>query len=150
MGDEAKKAAGGGEGGGEEARRAEEGAGRTASSGGQASGGRIDKIVETAGAMKERAGAVRSEIADMRKEGSAASGMVKVTVDGTGALRAVSIDPSLMGGEAAVLEELIVSAAADARAGVAAEAGSRLDEALEALPLPASITAMIRQILPVG
>ena len=112
--------------------------------------GTVDQLVEKAGEMKDRVSGAQAEIAAIEKSGEAAGGLVSATCDGTGKLRSIRIDPSLMDGEAAVLEELIVNAVEAARERVQDEAGQKVSEMLGGLPLPASITRMIAQFTPIS
>jgi hypothetical protein len=70
-------------------------------------------------------------------EGQSGAGLVRVTLNGKGEMRAVRIDPSLMKpGEAEMLEDLIVAAHQDARGKVDATLQSRMQEVAGGLPLP--------------
>ncbi|MBX3524203.1 MAG: YbaB/EbfC family nucleoid-associated protein, partial [Xanthobacteraceae bacterium] len=58
-----------------------------------------------------------AELETLEVTGAAGGGLVSVTVNGKGALKKVSIDPSLMkADEKEIVEDLIVAASADARA----------------------------------
>ena len=118
------------------------------SDGSNSSGGIVDSVVAKAGAMSEKVSAVQGEIVAIEKEGEAAGGMVKATCDGAGNLKTIKIDPSLMDGEPAVLEELIVNAVKAAKEQVSKEASEKVSNLLGGLPIPSSIAGIISQFLP--
>ena len=109
---------------------------------------KVDQLVAKAGAMKDRASALSGEITGIQKDGEAAGGLVRATVDGAGNLKSITIDPSLMDGEAAVLQELIVNAVQSAKAQVAEEAAGKVSEMVGGLPIPQSVASLIAQFLP--
>ena len=115
---------------------------------GNSSGGAVDQLVAKAAEMKDRVSGVQEEIAAIETQGEAAGGLVHATCDGNGTLKAIRIDPSLMQGEAAVLQELIVNAVANARDKARDEAGRKVGDALGGLPIPSAITSVIAQFLP--
>ena len=122
--------------------------GSTQASGDNAS--TVDQLVAKATEMKDGVANAQNEIAAIEKTGDAAGGLVQAVCDGTGRLRSIKIDPSLMDGEAAVLEELIVNAVGTARESVQEEAGRKVNEMLGGLPIPSSLTRLIAQFMPVG
>ena len=115
---------------------------------GDEGGSTVDQLVAKATEMKDKVSSVQGEITSIEKEGEAAGGMVKAVCDGNGTLKSIKIDPSLMDGEAAVLEELVVNAVASARAHAQEEAGQKVNDLLGGLPIPSSITQMIAQFIP--
>ena len=110
--------------------------------------GRVDQLVAKAGEMRDRASALSGEITGIEREGEAAGGMVRATLDGGGNLKKITIDPSLMDGEPAVLEELIVNAVRSAKERVAEEAAGKISELVGGLPIPSSVAGLIAQFLP--
>ena len=80
-------------------------------------------IMQQAQAMQQQMQDVQAKIEATEAEGVAGAGMVRVTLKGKGELVSLVIDPSLMGDEAEIVEDLIKAAHADAR--------RRLDEAME-------------------
>lgn len=74
--------------------------------------GMMGKIKELQANMER----MQAELETLEVTGAAGGGLVSVTVNGKGALKKVSIDPSLMkADEKEIVEDLIVAAAADAR-----------------------------------
>ena len=96
------------------------------------------------GNMLKQAQEMQAKMAEMQErlmaaelDGSAGAGMVKVTVSGKGDLRRVKIDPSLVDpSDVEVLEDLIVAAAADAKAKVDAMMQEEMAKMTGGLPLP--------------
>ena len=70
-------------------------------------------------------------------EGSAGAGMVKVTMDGKGSLKSVTIDPALFEeDEKEVIEDLIVAAHSDAKSRVEANAAKEMKKITGGIQLP--------------
>src|SRR5688572_8760304 len=70
-------------------------------------------------------------------EGRAGGGMVTVTMNGKGELRALRIDPSLFKEDSVeVLEDLIVTAHNDAKQKTEAEVQAKMAEMTAGLPIP--------------
>ena len=69
--------------------------------------------------MQGRLAAIQSELAQRTVTGNAGGGMVTVTADGRGQVREIHIDPSLLGGDVEMLEDLVLAALHDASARVA-------------------------------
>lgn len=80
-------------------------------------------IMRQAQDMQQKLADAQKQVEETTAEGVAGAGMVKVTLKGKGELVSVTIDPSMMGDEAEILEDLIKAAHSDAR--------KRLDEATE-------------------
>lgn len=95
--------------------------------------GMMGKIKE----MQERMGRVQEELSELECEGQSGGGLVKVTLNGKGEMRKVSIDPSLMKpDEAEILEDLIVAASQDAKSKTEVIAQEKLAEVTGGLPIP--------------
>lgn len=87
--------------------------------------------------MQERMQRLQEELGQVEVEGSAGGGLVSVTLSGKGDMKRVRIDPSLMKPEEAeIVEDLIVAAAADAKAKVEARLQEKMSEVTGGLPLP--------------
>jgi DNA-binding YbaB/EbfC family protein len=94
-------------------------------------------MMKQAKELQERVQSVQAEIAAMEASGASGGGLVTVTVDGKGAVKAVKIDRSLVNPEeVGILEDLIVAAARDARGKAEAMAEAKMKELAAGLPLP--------------
>ncbi|PPC86759.1 MAG: YbaB/EbfC family nucleoid-associated protein [Hyphomicrobium sp.] len=94
-------------------------------------------MMKQVGQMQARLKEVQEELGRAEIEGQSGGGLVKVTVDGKGEVKRVSIDPSLMTpGEAEILEDLIVAAASDARVKADTAMQAKMAEVTGGLPLP--------------
>ena len=76
--------------------------------------GQLAGLMKQAQQMQENLKKAQEEIAAMEVEGQAGAGMVKVTMTGRHDVKRVSIDPSLMGDDKDMLEDLIAAAINDA------------------------------------
>lgn len=80
---------------------------------------------------------MQTELAEQSVTGSAGGGMVKVTADGRGQIRKVSIDPAAVAdGDVEMLEDLVVAAVADAQRRAEELYRSELKKITGGLPLP--------------
>ena len=87
--------------------------------------------------MQSKMEAMQAEIEEMRVEGQAGGGMVRVSVSGKGALKDVTIDPSLLReDEAEILEDLLVAAHADAKAKADRAVREKTEALTAGLPIP--------------
>jgi DNA-binding YbaB/EbfC family protein len=76
----------------------------------------LSSLMKQAQAMQQQLQDAQARLAETSVEGSTGGGMVKVTLKGSGELRGVEIDHSLLApDEAEVLSDLIVAAHADAK-----------------------------------
>ena len=83
-------------------------------------------LMQQAQAMQAKLGEAQERLAATVVEGRAGGGLVRISLQGSGALTAVSIDPSLLAdGDTETLQDLIAAAHADAK--------SKLDAASQAL-----------------
>jgi DNA-binding YbaB/EbfC family protein len=76
--------------------------------------GQLAGLMKQAQQMQENLKKAQEEIAAMEVEGQAGAGMVKVTMTGRHDVKRVSIDPSLMGDDRDMLEDLVAAAVNDA------------------------------------
>jgi len=84
---------------------------------------------------------MQTELASRTVTGTAGAGMVTVTADGRGMIREVKIDPSLLNGDAEMLEELVLAAVTEVQkkaADITQEEARKLQSALP-FPLPFSL-----------
>ena len=95
------------------------------------------KLMKQAQEVQGRMQKMQEDLQALEVAGQAGAGMVKVTLNGKGDMRAIRIDPALMKpGEADMLEDLIIAAFQDARVKVDAEMQSKMQEITGGLPLP--------------
>ena len=86
----------------------------------------LNAIMKQAQAMPQKLQDAQAKMGETTVDGTAGGGMARLTLDGTGALKAVHLDPELLKPEEAeVLGDLLVAAHADAK--------RKLDEANAAL-----------------
>lgn len=83
----------------------------------------LGNIMRQAQEMQAKMQEAQEKAENVTAEGVAGGGMVRVTLKGKGELADLTIDPTLMGDDAQIVEDLIKAAHADAR--------KRLDEELE-------------------
>jgi DNA-binding YbaB/EbfC family protein len=76
--------------------------------------GQLAGLMKQAQQMQENLKKAQDEIAAMEVEGQAGAGMIKVTMTGRHDVKRVNIDPSLMGDDKDMLEDLIAAAVNDA------------------------------------
>ncbi|MBC6981659.1 YbaB/EbfC family nucleoid-associated protein [Caulobacter sp. 17J80-11] len=76
----------------------------------------LSALMKQAQAMQEKLQAAQAKMQDTTAQGSSGGGMVTVTLQGTGELKGLQIDESLLApGEGEILSDLIVAAHADAK-----------------------------------
>jgi len=87
--------------------------------------------------LQQRMLSLQEEVGLIEVEGSSGGGLVKVTMTAKGALKSLSIDPSLLKpDEAEILEDLIVAAHSDARAKAEGKMQEKMAELTGGLGLP--------------
>jgi DNA-binding YbaB/EbfC family protein len=87
--------------------------------------------------LQAKMAGMQAEMEALTVEGTAGAGLVKVTLNGKGALAKLSIDPSLLKpDEAEILEDLIVAAHADAKGKAESAMAAKMQELTGGLPLP--------------
>ena len=97
----------------------------------------IGQMLKQAQKMQAKMGDMQEAMADHEITGGAGAGMISVTLNGKGEMRSLKIDPSLIsGGDAEMLEDLIVAAFNDAKGKVEAYAAEEMQKVTEGLPLP--------------
>lgn len=72
-------------------------------------------IMRQAQEMQAKMAEAQQKVEEVEAEGVAGAGLVKVTLKGKGDMTALSIDPSLMGDDAEILEDLVKAAHNEAR-----------------------------------
>ena len=94
-------------------------------------------MMKKVGQLQTRMKEVQDELARLEVEGQSGGGLVKVTLDGKGEVKKVHIDPSLMKpDDGEILEDLVVAAAADAKAKADAVMQAKMADVTSGLPLP--------------
>ncbi|EXJ13863.1 YbaB/EbfC family nucleoid-associated protein [Imhoffiella purpurea] len=93
-------------------------------------------LLKQAQKMQEEMQQAQARLAQEEVVGEAGGGMVKVTINGQHQMKRVEIDPSLMGDDKEMLEDLIVAAANAAGQRVAEKAKETMSEVTAGLPLP--------------
>jgi nucleoid-associated protein EbfC len=94
-------------------------------------------MMKKVGEMQARLKDIQEEMAHAEIDGQSGGGLVRVTVDGRGEVKRVRIDPSLAkADEVEILEDLIVAAAADAKAKADGQMQAKMAELTGGLPLP--------------
>ncbi len=87
--------------------------------------------------LQERMNEMQARLAELEIEGSAGGGMVRVTMDGKGQMRKISIDRSLVDPEEVeILEDLILAAANDAKSKIEVRVQEEMAKLTGGLPLP--------------
>ena len=94
-------------------------------------------MMKQAQQMQSRMAELQARLDQMEMGGSAAGGMVQVTLNGKGEVRKLKIDRSLVvADETEVLEDLIVAAFNDAKAHVEARVAEEMGKLTGGLQLP--------------
>jgi nucleoid-associated protein EbfC len=94
-------------------------------------------IMKQAQAMQAKMAEAQAELEALLLDGEAGGGLVKVTLTAKGALRNIAIDPSLLKPEdREILEDLIVSAHAQARVKAEEATTEKMKAVAGGLPLP--------------
>jgi DNA-binding YbaB/EbfC family protein len=97
-------------------------------------------LMKQAAQMQKKMEEMQEMLANTVHEGVAGAGMVAVSLNGKGEMRAVRIDPKLADpNEMEMLQDLIVAAHDDARRKVEAAAASEMQKATAGLDLPPGI-----------
>jgi nucleoid-associated protein EbfC len=95
------------------------------------------KLMKQAQQMQSRMADMQAELEASLTEGQAGAGMVKLTLTGKGALKGITIDPSLMKeDEKEILEDLIIAAHNDAMAKNARLMEEKMKTATAGIPIP--------------
>ena len=95
------------------------------------------KLMKQVQEMQGKVAAMQETLAQVSVVGVAGGGLVQVTMNGRGELRAVKIDPSLMtASEVEMLEDLIVAANADAKSKADAVSQEKMKDVTAGLPIP--------------
>ena len=94
-------------------------------------------LMKQAQAMQAKMGEMQAQLEQTEVQGQSGGGLVRVTLTAKGALRGVTIDPSLLKPEEAeIVEDLIVTAHEDARRKGEALMEEKMKSITAGLPLP--------------
>ncbi len=94
-------------------------------------------LMKQAQAMQAKMGEMQAQLEQTEVQGQSGGGLVRVTLTAKGALRGVTIDPSLLKPEEAeIVEDLIVTAHEDARRKGEALMEEKMKSLTAGLPLP--------------
>ena len=95
------------------------------------------KILQQAQEMQGRLAKIQEELAQLTLTGSAGGGMVTAEVTGTGQIKKIKLDPSVVNGsDIEMLEDLIVVAVSDAQQKAQAAAQEQMGKLTGGLNLP--------------
>jgi DNA-binding YbaB/EbfC family protein len=86
--------------------------------------------------MQDNLKKAQDELAGVEVEGQSGAGLVKVTVTCRNDVKRVLIDPSLMGDDKEMLEDLVTAAMNDALRRAEQTAAERMASVTQGLPLP--------------
>lgn len=98
--------------------------------------GNIGQLMKQAQAMQEGMRRVQEELATIEVEGQAGAGLVKVGLTCKYDVKRVSIDPSLLGDDREMLEDLVAAAFNDAARRVESTVAERMGGLTAGLGLP--------------
>ncbi len=97
--------------------------------------GGLGNLMKQAQQMQDNMQKLQAKMAEMEVEGTAGAGLVKVVMTGKHDVRRVSIDPSLLGDDKDMLEDLVAAAVNDAVRKVEAMVQEKMSAATAGLPL---------------
>ncbi len=98
--------------------------------------GNIGQLMKQAQMMQENMRRMQDQLGAIEVEGQAGSGMVKVVMTCKHQVRRVAIDPSLIGEEREMLEDLLVAAFNDAAQRVDATVAEKMGSVTAGMGLP--------------
>jgi len=98
--------------------------------------GNIGQLMKQAQMMQENMRRMQDQLATVEVEGQSGSGMVKVLMTCRHQVRRVSIDPSLVGDDREMLEDLLVAAFNDAAQRVEATIAEKMGSVTAGMGLP--------------
>jgi len=93
-------------------------------------------LMQQAQKMQENMKRLQDELAQMEVEGQAGAGMVKVVMTCKNQVRRVSIDPSLVGEDRDMLEDLVAAAFNDAVRRAEETTQQKMSSVTAGMPLP--------------
>lgn len=96
----------------------------------------LGNIMQQAQKMQEEMKRMQAEIAAMEVSGESGGGLVTILMNGKREVKKVSIDPSLLGDDKDMLEDLVAAAINDAVNKVAKMKKEKMSAITAGLPLP--------------
>lgn len=94
-------------------------------------------LMKQAQQLQSKMADMQAELEDLEVEGISGGGLVKVRLNGKGAMKGVEVDPSLLKpDEAEIVEDLIVAAHTEARNKMEQVTAEKMKEVTGGLPLP--------------
>lgn len=99
----------------------------------------FNKLLQEAQKMQQQMAEMQNKLADLKVEGMAGAGMVKIVISGENKLISINIDPSLFKEEEKeLLEDLIIAAFNEAKTRLDAQTQQEMGKISSAMPpLPA-------------
>jgi DNA-binding YbaB/EbfC family protein len=98
---------------------------------------KLDELMKQAQMMQAKLADAQAKVESLEATGVSGAGLVRLTLHGKGALKRISIDPSLMmPGEGEILEDLITAAHADAKAKLDSAMSEEMSKMTSGLALP--------------
>ena len=98
--------------------------------------GQLAGLMKQAQAMQDNLKRVQDELASLEVEGQSGAGLVKVTMTCKHDVRRVAIDPSLLGEDRDMLEDLVAAAINDAVRRVEQTSAEKMSKVTAGMPLP--------------
>ena len=98
--------------------------------------GQLVGLMKQAQAMQDNMKKMQDQLATIEVEGQAGAGMVKVLMTCKNDVKRVSIDPSLLGEDKDMLEDLVAAAFNDAARKAEATTNEKMSGMTAGLPLP--------------
>jgi DNA-binding YbaB/EbfC family protein len=100
----------------------------------------INQMMKQAQQLQEKMAEMQERMNQVEMTGASGGGMAKVTVNGKGEMKGITIDPALVDPkEVEVLEDLIMAAFNDAKAKVEAHVAEEMSKITGGLGLPAGM-----------
>jgi nucleoid-associated protein EbfC len=97
----------------------------------------LGNMLKEAQKLQSKMAEMQAKLAETEISGAAGAGMVQVTLNGKGEMRAIKIDPSLAEpGEIEVLEDLIVAAFNDAKSRLETQLQEEMGKLTGGMSLP--------------
>ena len=98
--------------------------------------GQVAGLMKQAQAMQDNLKRAQDELASLEVEGQSGAGLVKVTMTCKHDVRRVVIDPSLLGEDRDMLEDLVAAAINDAVRRVEQTSSEKMSKVTAGMPLP--------------